>query len=97
MAVSKKFKHDIVRDTLRKLLDLDTDEMDREMMKHLLDAGRCPTEFPELGIDDCPSLSELGGVREVRQLRRIMCEAAQSARIRRLARMINIVGSAGLR
>ena len=27
MAVSKKFKHDIVRDTLRKLLDLDTDEM----------------------------------------------------------------------
>ena len=67
MAVSKKFKHDIVRDTLRKLLDLDTDEMDREMMKHLLDTGRCPTEFPELGIDDCPSLSELGGVREVRQ------------------------------
>ena len=68
MTVSKKFKHDLVRDTFRNLLRMNTDDMDRELLGHLLDEGRCPNEFPELGINDCPSLDKLGsGVRPEKQ------------------------------
>ena len=67
MPVSKKFKHDLVRDVIRNMLRMDTDDMDRELLKHLLDEGRCPNEFPELEVKDCPSLDKLGGVRPEKQ------------------------------
>ena len=60
MPVSKKFKHDLVRDTVRRLLRLDTDDIDRELLGYLLNDGRCPTDLPELGIEDCPTLESLG-------------------------------------
>lgn len=64
MPVSKKFKHDLVRDTVRRLLRLDADDVDRELLEHLLNDGHCPTDLPELGIKDCPTLESLGsGVR----------------------------------
>lgn len=41
------------RAVLRNLLGFDTETMNYSVFRGMLDDGVCPTQFPELGIEDC--------------------------------------------
>ena len=43
----------LVKKTFRTLLAADTDDFNRGILLAMLEARVCPTEFPELGVEDC--------------------------------------------